>query len=405
MTLGVGGSNAAAELERLSAPAAYQPISIEERLGRIARAQRLMAEQGIDALFLEATTSLFYFTGLDLWASERLHGAVIPADGDLVYISPAFEEEKTRAMLLFGEEIRTWEEHQDPARLVVEIIQGLSGTQVVVGIDEAAPFFIYDALRTAAPRFEFVNGSRITGPCRIQKSTAEIALIQHAMDLTLAIQTAAARIMTEGISTTEVQQFLIDAHLKMGCDGPPPFRIVLFGEPTAYPHGVPYPQALKAGDMVLIDTGARVDGYFSDITRSYVFGEPNARQREIWALEHQAQAAAFNAAQIGSSAARVDAAARGVIEAAGLGPGYAVPGLPHRTGHGLGLDVHEPPYLVQGNDTPLVKGMCFSNEPMICLYGEFGVRLEDHIHMAKDGPRWFTEPCSSIDDPFNIKIG
>ncbi|MDP6135807.1 MAG: aminopeptidase P family N-terminal domain-containing protein, partial [Arenicellales bacterium] len=227
MTLGVGGSNAAAELERLSAPAAYQPISIEERLGRIARAQRLMAEQGIDALFLEATTSLFYFTGLDLWASERLHGAVIPADGDLVYISPAFEEEKTRAMLLFGEEIRTWEEHQDPARLVVEIIQGLSGTQVVVGIDEAAPFFIYDALRTAAPRFEFVNGSRITGPCRIQKSTAEIALIQHAMDLTLAIQTAAARIMTEGISTTEVQQFLIDAHLKMGCDGPPPFRIVL----------------------------------------------------------------------------------------------------------------------------------------------------------------------------------
>ena len=394
-----------AELERLPVPAAAQAISIDERLDRITRAQRLMVEQGMDALFLEATTSLFYFTGLDLWASERLHGAVIPARGDLVYISPAFEEEKTRAMLLFGEEIRTWEEHEDPARLVAEVVRNQSGPEAIVGIDEAAPFSVYDALRGAAPGFEYVNGNRITAPLRMQKSAAEIALIQHAMNITLAIQAAAARIMTEGISTTEVQQFLIDAHLKMGCDGPPPFRIVLFGEPTAYPHGVPYPQTLKRGDMILIDTGARVDGYFSDITRSYVFGEPSDRQREIWVLEQQAQKAAFEAARIGSPAARVDAAARRVIEAAGLGPGYAVPGLPHRTGHGLGLDVHEPPYLVQGNDTPLAKGMCFSNEPMICLYGEFGVRLEDHIYMTREGPRWFTEPCVSIDDPFGASAG
>ena len=394
-----------AELERLPVPAAAQAISIDERLDRITRAQRLMVEQGMDALFLEATTSLFYFTGLDLWASERLHGAVIPARGDLVYISPAFEEEKTRAMLLFGEEIRTWEEHEDPAQLVAEVVRNQSGPEAIVGIDEAAPFSVYDALRGAAPGFEYVNGNRITAPLRMQKSAAEIALIQHAMNITLAIQAAAARIMTEGISTTEVQQFLIDAHLKMGCDGPPPFRIVLFGEPTAYPHGVPYPQTLKRGDMILIDTGARVDGYFSDITRSYVFGEPSDRQREIWVLEQQAQKAAFEAAPIGSSAAQVDAAARRVIEAAGLGPGYAVPGLPHRTGHGLGLDVHEPPYLVQGNDTPLAKGMCFSNEPMICLYGEFGVRLEDHIYMTREGPRWFTEPCVSIDDPFGASAG
>ncbi len=394
-----------AELERLPAPAAAQAISIDERLDRITRAQRLMVEQGMDALFLEATTSLFYFTGLDLWASERLHGAVIPARGDLVYISPAFEEEKTRAMLLFGEEIRTWEEHKDLARLVAEVVRKQSGPEAIVGIDEAAPFSVYDALRGAAPGFEYVNGNRITAPLRMQKSAAEIALIQHAMNITLAIQAAAARIMTEGISTTEVQQFLIDAHLKMGCDGPPPFRIVLFGEPTAYPHGVPYPQTLKRGDMILIDTGARVDGYFSDITRSYVFGEPSDRQREIWVLEQQAQKAAFEAARIGSPAAQVDVAARRVIEAAGLGPGYAVPGLPHRTGHGLGLDVHEPPYLVQGDDTPLAKGMCFSNEPMICLYGEFGVRLEDHIYMTREGPRWFTEPCVSIDDPFGASAG
>ena len=207
-----------AELERLPVPAAAQPISIDERLDRITRAQRLMVEQGMDALFLEATTSLFYFTGLDLWASERLHGAVIPARGDLVYISPAFEEEKTRAMLLFGEEIRTWEEHEDPARLVAEVVRNQSGPEAIVGIDEAAPFSVYDALRGAAPGFEYVNGNRITAPLRMQKSAAEIALIQHAMNITLAIQAAAARIMTEGISTTEVQQFLIDAHLKMVCD-------------------------------------------------------------------------------------------------------------------------------------------------------------------------------------------
>jgi Xaa-Pro dipeptidase len=181
------------------------------------------------------------------------------------------------------------------------------------------------------------------------------------------------------------------------------FNIVLFGEATAYPHGVPYPQTLQDGDMVLIDVGATIEGYHSDITRSYVFGEPSPRQREIWDLEKAAQAAAFEAAQVGVPAEAVDAAARGVIAAAGFGPGYAVPGLPHRTGHGIGLDVHEWTYLVEGNKTPLAPGMCFSNEPTICLYGEFGVRLEDHFYMTAEGPRWFTEPCPSVDDPFGYQ--
>ncbi len=400
MTTGIGGSTAEQELASLEAPGGFTRITIEERQRRIARAQQLMIDQGIDVLYLDASSSLFYFTGLRLWASERLHGAVLPARGELIYITPGFEEEKTRAMLLFGDDVRTWEEHEDPTELVAACVRQFRQAQPVVAVDPATPFFVFDGLRRAMPQADFKNGACVTAACRMHKSKNEIALLQYAMNLTLRIQRSAARILDVGMSTRDVQDFLIQAHLKMGTDTPPPFRIVLFGEPTAYPHGVPYPQELKEGDMVLIDVGAPIDGYYSDITRSYVFGEPTRRQREVWALEKAAQSAAFDAAQLGQPAESVDAAARGVIEAAGFGPGYKVPGLAHRTGHGIGLDVHEETYIVPGNKTPLATGMCFSNEPMICIYGEFGVRLEDHVFMTETGPQWFTSPSPSIDQPF-----
>jgi len=400
MTTGIGGSTAEQELASLEAPGGFTRITIEERQRRIARAQQLMIDQGIDVLYLDASSSLFYFTGLRLWASERLHGAVLPARGELIYITPGFEQEKTRAMLLFGDDVRTWEEHEDPTELVAACVRQFRQAQPVVAVDPATPFFVFDGLRRAMPQADFKNGACVTAACRMHKSKNEIALLQYAMNLTLRIQRSAARILDVGMSTRDVQDFLIQAHLKMGTDTPPPFRIVLFGEPTAYPHGVPYPQELKEGDMVLIDVGAPIDGYYSDITRSYVFGEPTRRQREVWALEKAAQSAAFDAAQLGQPAESVDAAARGVIEAAGFGPGYKVPGLAHRTGHGIGLDVHEETYIVPGNKTPLATGMCFSNEPMICIYGEFGVRLEDHVFMTETGPQWFTSPSPSIDQPF-----
>jgi Xaa-Pro dipeptidase len=221
------------------------------------------------------------------------------------------------------------------------------------------------------------------------------------MALTLEVHKATARILREGITTTEVADFISRAHLKLGTDAAPNVSIVLFGEPTAYPHGVPYPQTLKTGDMVLIDIGATLHGYQSDLTRTYVFGEPSARQREIWDLEKRATEAAFAAARLGATCESVDAAARAVIEAAGFGPGYAVPGLPHRTGHGVGLDVHEEPYIVKGDRTPLAPGMCFSNEPMIVLPETFGIRLEDHFHVTEDGAAWFTEPQPSLEQPFS----
>ena len=402
MVLGVGGSSFAAELGKMAPMTGdVVPISPEELQGRLAKAQALMRAQGVDALYLDTSTNLRYFTGIELKLTERLHGAVIPAEGELAYLSPAFEEPKTRTLLRFGADIRVWEEHEDPTALVIETVRSMGIERGTIAIDPATPFFTVDGMRKAGNAFGFTNGSSITAACRHVKSPAEIALMQIAMDITLEVHKAAARCLAPGMTTTEVQGFLDAAHRKLG--GQPASRAVQFGEATAYPHGVPYPQTLQDGDMVLVDTGCFVEGYRSDITRSYVFGEPTRRQREIWDLEQRAQRAAFEAAVLGAPCEAVDAAARRVIAAAGFGPDYAVPGLPHRTGHGIGLDVHEESYMVRGNKTPIQVGMCFSDEPMVCIYGEFGVRLEDAIYMTEQGARWFTLPCHSCDDPFGYE--
>ncbi len=406
MTLGVGDSNRAAQLGAMSDMRGdATPISADERRQRIDRAREMMRAQGIDALYLDASTSLYYFTGMRLSRSERLHGAIIPLEGDIAYVCPAFEAAKTASLMEIQGEMFTWEEHEDPTGVVASTIRSIDSASKVVAIDEVTPFFTFDGLRRAGPDFSFVNAGSVTGPCRRIKSAAELALMQTAKDITLRVHRATARILTEGISTTEVADFIARAHTQLGVDGELSFCIVLFGEATAYPHGVAHAQQLKTGDMVLIDAGATVEGYHSDITRSYVFGDPNERQRQVWEVEKEAQAAAFEAARLGASCESVDAAARRVIEGAGFGPGYRLPGLPHRTGHGIGLDVHEWNYLVAGDTTPLAPGMCFSNEPMICIYGEFGVRLEDHFFMTEQGPRWFTQPSHSIDDPFGYEAG
>lgn len=399
MTIGVGGSSFAEELDKLKPMTdGIEPIAVSEFKARIAKAQALLREQGLQALYLDTSTSLAYYTGIALNLTERLHGAIIPAEGEIVYLSPAFEEPKTREYMKFGDDVRCWEEHEDPTALVVETIRSMGYESGQVALDPHTPFFIVDGLRKAGNRYSFTSGSPVTATCRQLKSSAEIALIQRAMDITMEVHRAAARALQVGVTTTETIDFLGRAHRKLGMSWTS--GTAQFGEATAYPHGVPYPQTLADGDMVLIDMGTKVGGYRSDITRTYIFGEANARQREIWELEKQAQLAGFAAAKLGAPCEAVDYGARGVIEAAGFGPGYKVPGLPHRTGHGLGLDVHEESFMVKGNMTPLQVGMCFSIEPMICIYGEFGVRLEDIAYMAEDGVHWFTEPAHSVDDPF-----
>lgn len=402
MVTGVGGSTFAAELERMvPMTGGVVPITVDELKQRVQKAQRLMREQGVAALYLDTSTNLRYFTGVALNLSERLHGAIIPADGDIAYLSPMFEEPKTREYLKFGDDVRCWEEHEDPTALVIDTVRSKGFDSGTIAIDPATPFFTVDGLRKAGNSFSFVSASAITAACHQVKSSAEVALMQIAMDITLAVHKAAARCMAPGLTTGDVQGFLDAAHRKLG--GVPASRAVQFGEATAYPHGVPYTQTLADGDMVLVDIGCFVEGYRSDITRTYVLGTPTPRQREIWDLEFRAQHAGFAAAVLGAPCEAVDFGARGVIEAAGFGPGYKVPGLPHRTGHGIGMDVHEEAFMVRGSMTPIVPGMCFSVEPMICIYGEFGVRLEDIITMTEHGPRWFTQPCISVDNPFGYE--
>ena len=403
MTTGIGGSKAEKELSNLnSSREQATPVAVEEHLSRISKLRDLMKRSSVDVVYLDATTSLRYFTGLYCYPSERLHGAIISTD-ELFYVCPAFEEEKTRAGMVVEGGFVLWQEHENPAAAVVDCVLKLTNSNnPVLAIDDQTPFFTVDGLQKTSTKIKIINAGGLIAECRRIKSETELSLLKQAKAITLGVHQSVAKILHEGIDTREVQDFLDDAHIACGMDGRSTFKIVLFGEATAYPHGVPYPQTLKAGDMVLIDTGATLHGYHSDITRSYVFAEPTSRQREIWELEQAAQLAAFDAAKIGAPCSAPDLAARKVIEAGGLGPGYQVPGLPHRTGHGVGMDVHEHPYIVQGNDLPLAPGMCFSIEPMICSYGEFGVRLEDHAFISEDGPRWFTEPSGSIENPFNF---
>ena len=404
MTLGVGGASPEQALARLQVMTdGAEPIALAEYRLRIERLQQLMQAQGMAAVFIDAGSSLFYFTGLKWSPSERMVGALVPARGDVHYIAPAFEEGTVRDLQVLPGSISVWAEHESPFTLLVEMLAEIEVRDGArVGLSHSLPFGMYERLRQAAGGLQLVDGGALVEQCRRCKSPAELALMQRAKDMTLEVHKAAASILREGITTTEVTRFIEAAHRKVGAPGST-FCIVLFGEDSAFPHGVRQPRPLRDGDMVLIDTGCQLYGYNSDITRSYVFGTPSARQRELWNLEKAAQQAAFDAASPGSPCEQVDAAARRCLEASGLGPDYALPGLPHRTGHGIGLDIHEGPYLVRGDSTPLDVGMCFSNEPMICVPGEFGIRLEDHFYMTADGPRWFTRPSHSVDDPFGLE--
>ncbi|MEN1679040.1 MAG: Xaa-Pro peptidase family protein [Planctomycetota bacterium] len=371
-----------------------------EHRARLAKAQSLMAEHGVHAVVLTAGTSLRYFTGLVWGLSERLLAAVVPREGDPVYVVPAFEEPKVRELLVVEGEVRGWEEHESPFALVARQLVDAPRGGGRLAIEATAPLFMAEGLRDAASGWEVTSAAPIVDACRMHKSPAEIAIIRYAMGVTLDIHQRVRDELYPGISNVEVVERIDRLHRQAGSDSGSTFAIVAFGESTAFPHGPKGEQRLQAGETVLVDTGCTFHGYHSDLTRTYVFGEPTPRQREFWDIERDAQLAAFNAARLGAPCEAVDAAARAVLQKRGLGPGYQTPGLPHRTGHGLGLDIHEPPYLVKGNTTPLAEGMVASIEPMIVSYGEMGVRLEDHFVMTDAGPRWVTEPSPSLGSPF-----
>jgi Xaa-Pro dipeptidase len=404
MTIGVGGSTAKIELEKLvNMTSKVQAITAAELKQRIVKAQTIMAENNIAATYINAGTNLYYFTGTRWYASERMVGAIIPQQGDIKYITPFFEVNTLEQYMTIKGEIKGWQEHESPYLLFKQTLAECGINSGQIAIDESTAFFIADGIKKAAPQYELVDAKCVTAGCRAEKSDTEIALLQQAKNMTIEVHKAVARILHVGITTQEVTHFIDQAHRKVGATAGSYFCIVLFGEDSSYPHGVKLPKTLEKNDIVLIDTGCQVEGYNSDITRTYVFGEPNQRQREMWLFEKLAQKAAFDAAKIGVACGDVDVAARAYLASQNLGPDYETPGCPHRTGHGVGLDIHEWPYLERSDRTPLAKGMCFSNEPMLVLPNEFGVRLEDHFYMTNSGAKWFTEPSYSIDDPFGYQ--
>ena len=374
------------------------PIGSHERQHRLEHARRLMHERGHDALLVTAGASLRYFTGIPWGPSERLVALLLPLRGEPRLICPAFEEGSLKAELQIPAQLRLWEEHENPQALVARLLAEMGAARLA--LDPAASFLVYERLSIALANRTIVDASPIIDGCRMCKSPAELALMLQATAMTLQVHRLAAGLIHEGISTGELKRFIDEAHRALGADGGSTFCIVQFGHATAYPHGIPGEQYLRENELVLIDTGCSVGGYQSDITRSYIFGTPTAEQARIWDLERAAQQAAFDAVRPGVRCSEVDAAARRVLEAGGLGPGYRLPGLPHRTGHGCGLSIHETPYLVRGDETELAPGMCCSDEPMIVVPERFGIRLEDHFHVTETGAAWFTQPSPAIDQPF-----
>ena len=394
----IGGSDAATELSAIRPWAdRAPPITIEERQARIEQARRLMADANIDAMLIGAGASLFYFTGIGWGMIERLVAMVLTPRGKPYIICPAFELGSLEAIFSLDVEMRLWEEHESPAALVAGILRETGSA--CLAIDPALPFGMAERVRAAAPFADVTDATQLIDGCRVTKSPAELALMRQAKQMTLEVQRRAACILVPGIRASEVVRFVDQAHKAIGSGGST-FCIVQFGASTAYPHGLPQDDELREGDMVLIDTGCAVQGYNSDITRSYVFGKADDVQRTVWNIEREAQQAAFDSARPGTRCEEIDRTARAVLERHGLGPDYRLPGLPHRTGHGIGLSIHEAPYLVRGDATVLAPGMCFSNEPMIVMPGKFGVRLEDHFYVTEQGAAWFTEPSPSVDRPF-----
>ena len=398
MLPGFASAQTAADADGLRNLAAdAKPISAEERRARVAKAGALMRANNIDAVLIEAGSSRVYFTGIHWWRSERLTGAVITREGEIAVVTPFFEEPSVRETLELEAKVLTWNEDEDPLALIGDWLGKRGLAKGKIGIEETVRYFAVDGLQHALPDVDLVSANPVVRGCRMIKSPAELALMQVANDITLAAYRHLYRKIEAGMTPADVGKLINGATVAMG--GNPEFALVLLGEASAYPHGTGKPQEVREGEVVLLDCGCNVHGYQSDISRSFVFGEANEEQRLVWNRMRKGQQIAFEAAQVGTEAGKVDDAVRAYYETLGYGPGYQLPGTSHRTGHGIGLDGHEPVNLVHGETTKLAPGMCFSDEPGIYIPGDFGIRIEDCFHMTESGPRWFSTPPNSIDDP------
>ncbi|MBV8405052.1 MAG: aminopeptidase P family protein [Gammaproteobacteria bacterium] len=374
-----------------------QPIDAAEHGVRLAKLQGLMQQRKNAALLVEAGSSLEYFTGIRWWRSERTTAAIVPAEGPVVVVTPAFEEPSIRETLRVPAEVRPWKEDESPFALLAGALRD-RGHGGPLAIEPTTRYFIIErTVAAATTKPAIVPGDELVRACRMVKSPSELALMQAANDVTIAALRHVHGHIRAGMQATDILAAMVSATGQLG--GSHEFTLVLLNEASAYPHGSVKPQQVHEGSVVLIDTGCSVHGYQSDISRSWVFGEISARQRELWDTVKRGQELALETARPGVAAGAVDQAVRTFYEQKGWSRDYGLPGLPHRTGHGIGMDGHEPPYLVRNDTTPLAPGMCFSDEPGLYVPGEFGIRLEDCWYMTESGPKLFTPLARSIDQP------
>ena len=376
------------------------PISVDERKARIEKARQLMAANSIDALMLTGGTSMVYFTGMSWGNSERLTGVIIPVKGAPFVVTPKFEEERTIEQVKLGPlgqgtEVLTWNEHESPSALVAQGLRARGISVGKVGIEETVKFVFVDNLAQAAPQLRIVSGTPITAGCRTIKDAHELALMKLASAVTLKAYEAAYKSLKAGMTQDDFADLVALAHKRLGFVGSAGVQV---GQFSALPHGSVTPQTVQEGSILLIDGGCKVEGYSSDISRTFVLGKATDKMKQVFDIEHAAQTAAFKAARPGVPCGDIDAVARKVIVDAGYGPDYKF--FSHRVGHGMGMDGHEWPYLVRGNQLPLAPGMTFSDEPGIYIPGEFGIRLEDDWVVTADGAEMFTPQSPSLEDPF-----
>jgi Xaa-Pro dipeptidase len=384
------------------------PITLAEREQRLDRARTLMHQNKINAILITTGTSLIYFTGLRWGQSERLFAWVLPATGAPFIVCPVFEEGRVRERMdakpatlpaASTTRVYTWNEDEDPYKLVAKALRESGLTTGRIGIEERTQFVFADGITHASPTLTTTSATPITLGCRGIKTAAELALMQLANDITLSVYEAAYQSAQPGMTNRQFTQLIDLAYARCGVTGEASCQV---GEYSALPHGSLNPQTIREEEIILIDDGCFVEGYQSDISRTFVLGNAASpkldKQRKVFDIVQQAQAAALAAARPGVPCQNIDAAARAIITNAGFGPDYRH--FTHRVGHGIGMDMHEWPYLVRGNTTPLAAGMCFSDEPGIYIPGEFGVRLEDDWHLTEDGGRMFTPQSPSLEHPF-----
>ena len=387
-----------ASLKSMSGQA--KPITPEERNQREEKARRLMQTNNLDAILLTEGTTLNYFTGIRWWGGERLFAMVLPVKGAAFYVCPAFEEGRAREQIAKapdGEraDVRIWQEDESPYQRVAGGLKdrGLVGGKL--GIEETVHFVFTDGISQAAPQVKLLSATPVTAGCRMIKSDHEIELMRLAAKVTLAAYEATWRSLKEGMTQQEIQNLIEAAHTKLGFSGSADVQV---GEFAAFPHGSVTPQVIREGTIILADGGCKAEGYTSDISRTFVLGKATDKMKQVFDIVHRAQNAALAATRPGLECAAVDAAARKVITDAGYGPDYKY--FTHRMGHGMGMDGHEWPYLVRGNPSKIAANMTFSDEPGIYIRGEFGVRLEDDMHITEDGAELFTPQSPSLEDPF-----